>query len=563
MEETPSRTEDPTLARHFKGHKDAVTCADFSPNNKQLATGSSDKTLMIWNLNPKSRAFRFVGHQDIVTSVHFSPSSELVASGSRDKTVRLWTPNIKGESTMFKAHTATVRSVRFSADGQRLVSASDDKSVKVWSVHRQKFIYSLNQHTNWVRCARFSPDGRLVASCSDDRTVRLWDTSTHLCINTFTDYGGPATFVDFNSSGTCIASSGADNTLKIWDIRTNKLLQHYQVHSAAINSFSFHPSGNYLISGSSDSTVKIVDLLEGRLIYTLHGHKGPVLAVAFSREGDLFASGGCDCQVLMWKTNFDALNYREMLSSHRKRVTPDPPPHLTDIFPRSQHLHLSHHSAVQINPVVADVRSVHPHVVEVGEDPFDLVSIHLQGDQVKPILLRSVCVLGYRVAKTWRIYKEKARKTNLLPVRQGRGGSQAPEVAQKPDTGQGREGAGRHTRGITDPSERPGTSAGRRPATFTDTQHREEAVEEEDLDPGVSDLQEERSGTSPALRSTLEHIVQQLDILTQTVAVLEERLTLTEDKLRECLDNQAVILEQMQQQDESHNEMRGAEGPEV
>lgn len=47
----------------------------------------------------------------------------------------------------------------------------------------------------------------------------------------------------------------------------------------------------------------------------------------------------------------------------------------------------------------------------------------------------------------------------------------------------------------------------------------------------------------------------------QTVAVLEERLTLTEDKLRECLDNQAVILEQMQQQ--PHKETRGAEGPAV
>lgn len=31
-----SLQEDPTLERHFKGHKDAVTCADFNPNRKQL-----------------------------------------------------------------------------------------------------------------------------------------------------------------------------------------------------------------------------------------------------------------------------------------------------------------------------------------------------------------------------------------------------------------------------------------------------------------------------------------------------------------------------------------------
>ncbi|KAG9462131.1 hypothetical protein GDO78_014844, partial [Eleutherodactylus coqui] len=40
------------------------------------------------------------------------------------------------------------------------------------------------------------------------------------------------------------------------------------------------------------------------------------------------------------------------------------------------------------------------------------------------------------------------------------------------------------------------------------------------------------------IANTLEHIVGQLDILTQTVGILEQRLSLTEDKLRECLEGQ-------------------------
>ncbi|XP_007425729.1 POC1 centriolar protein homolog A-like isoform X2 [Python bivittatus] len=43
------------------------------------------------------------------------------------------------------------------------------------------------------------------------------------------------------------------------------------------------------------------------------------------------------------------------------------------------------------------------------------------------------------------------------------------------------------------------------------------------------------------LTSTLQHIVGQLDVLTQTVSILEQRLTLTEDKLKECLENQQKI----------------------
>ncbi|XP_011737853.2 POC1 centriolar protein homolog A isoform X1 [Macaca nemestrina] len=313
--------EDPSLERHFKGHRDAVTCVDFSINTKQLASGSMDSCLMVWHMKPQSRAYRFTGHKDAITCVNFSPSGHLLASGSRDKTVRIWVPNVKGESTAFRAHTATVRSVHFCSDGQSFVTASDDKTVKVWATHRQKFLFSLRQHINWVRCAKFSPDGRLIVSASDDKTVKLWDKSSRECVHSYCEHGGFVTYVDFHPSGTCIAAAGMDNTVKVWDVRTHRLLQHYHLHSAAVNGLSFHPSGNYLITASSDSTLKILDLMEGRLLYTLHGHQGPATTVAFSRTGEYFASGGSDEQVMVWKSNFDTIDHGEVMKVSRPPAT--------------------------------------------------------------------------------------------------------------------------------------------------------------------------------------------------------------------------------------------------
>ncbi|EFX70750.1 hypothetical protein DAPPUDRAFT_309308 [Daphnia pulex] len=308
-----------TVERNLRGHHGAITSLAFSPNMKQLISCSTDKSIILWGLQQKMKAFRFTGHSSSVNDVCFAPAGNLMASCSLDGSLAVWIPNITGESTFWKGHQAAARSVAFTPDGRQILSASDDKTIKLWNVHKSKFVASFNSHTNWVRCTRPSPDGNQMVSCADDRTIKLWDLKSGDCIHTFYEPKAQGNYVEFHPSGTCIGTALANGVVKIYETRMRKVLQLYEIHNGPVHCLSFHPSsGNYLITGSQEGTLKVLDLMEGRPSYTLYGPKGAVHSVKFSPDGDYFATGGADNEILVWKANFVQVPDAADVSSNNK-----------------------------------------------------------------------------------------------------------------------------------------------------------------------------------------------------------------------------------------------------
>lgn len=106
--------QDPVLKRSFKGHKSAVLSTCFNPTLRQVVSGSSDDTVMVWNFKPNVRPFRFVGHTGSVHSVDITPTGNMIVSGSADSTIRLWNNSVEGFSNVIKSHSAAVKSVALS-----------------------------------------------------------------------------------------------------------------------------------------------------------------------------------------------------------------------------------------------------------------------------------------------------------------------------------------------------------------------------------------------------------------------------------------------------------------
>jgi WD40 repeat protein len=67
-----------------------VWCLAFSPDGKLLASGSSDRTIKLWDVATGKERATLRGHAGEVSSVCFSPDGKVLASGGDDRTIKLW-----------------------------------------------------------------------------------------------------------------------------------------------------------------------------------------------------------------------------------------------------------------------------------------------------------------------------------------------------------------------------------------------------------------------------------------------------------------------------------------
>lgn len=71
----------------LEGHADAILSVTFSPDGKQLATGSGDNTVRIWDIFTETPLYTMKGHSHWVQYVSFSPDCLKLASGGMDKEI--------------------------------------------------------------------------------------------------------------------------------------------------------------------------------------------------------------------------------------------------------------------------------------------------------------------------------------------------------------------------------------------------------------------------------------------------------------------------------------------
>ncbi|XP_041354437.1 F-box/WD repeat-containing protein 7-like [Gigantopelta aegis] len=283
----------------LKGHTDKVLTV--ISDNQQLASGSQDHSIKIWDIKTGTLQQTLKGHNRGIWCLNFF-TKNLLISGSYDNTIRIW--NLRTGSTLrtLLGHEGAVWAMV--RRGSILVTASQDKTAKIWNISQCLLLYTLTGHNAAVFAVDMDEEGTLVITGSADRSVRIWDVESGKCKKVVWASQSTSIMAVSYSNGYFACSYG--ETICLYKIGKAKLIRTFVEHRKRIESIELHISDpdnmtGMIVSAGKDGLVKYWDINSDQSLHTFTGHNEQVNCIYFDELR--IASAGYDNKIRIWDFN--------------------------------------------------------------------------------------------------------------------------------------------------------------------------------------------------------------------------------------------------------------------
>ncbi|KAI9676418.1 MAG: Histone acetyltransferase type B subunit 2 [Caeruleum heppii] len=186
----PSGTPNPQI--ELIGHKKEGFGLSWNPHEHgNLATGSEDQTVRLWDITQYSKANKslapkrsYTHHSAIVNDVEYHPHHKsLIGTVSDDLTLQILDVRQATSSrsaVQAQGHEDAVNAISFNpASEYVLATASADKTIGLWDLRNLKFkLHALEGHQDAVTSLSWHPfEEAILGSASYDRRIIFWDLS--------------------------------------------------------------------------------------------------------------------------------------------------------------------------------------------------------------------------------------------------------------------------------------------------------------------------------------------------------------------------------------------------